>query len=258
MYKNTCTFLFLAWALFGVLASTQAQPASYTVANAHSHNDYEQKKPFYGAYELGFGSVEADVFLKQGELYVAHNSEDIKPERTLRALYLEPILNKVRENKGWPYPDRRELQLLIDIKNTGAATLAVLQEQLAPYQKELKHIRIVISGDMPAPDELARQDKIFTFDGRKNLIYSKETSPRVVLVSSSILDFGGYWDGKGPMPDLMREKLSTFVALQHAQKKLVRLWATPNTVLGYQTLKELGVDYIGTDDLAGLVEFLGK
>jgi glycerophosphoryl diester phosphodiesterase len=257
-----CFFLGFLVLLLGLLGGSalpgQAQPAAYTVANAHSHNDYEQVRPFHGAYELGFGSIEADVFLKDGELYVAHNWKDITPERTFKALYLEPILKKVQENKGWPYAGRRDLQLLIDLKNTGPATLAALQKQLAPHRKDLRHVRIVISGEMPAPGEMAAQDKLFTFDGRKNLTYTDDASRRVVLVSSSIMDFGGYWDGKKPMADTMRQKIADFVAAQHAQKKLVRLWATPNTELGYQTLKELGVDYIGTDDLPGLVGFLKK
>lgn len=238
------------------LSLSVAQPGTYTIKNAHSHNDYEQTRPFHAAYELGFGSIEADVFLKEGRLYVAHNWEDIKPERTFEALYLIPLLEKIRANKGWPYPNRAGLQLLIDLKNTGQATLAALQKLLAPYRKELSHVRIVISGDMPPPDQLSQQDPIFTFDGRKNLVYSKEASPRVVLVSSNIMDFGPYWNGKLPLAESVRQKISTFIALQHAQKKLVRLWATPNTALGYQTLKELGVDYIGTDNLEELASFL--
>jgi alkaline phosphatase len=255
LYLRNITCL---WILLGLPGFTQAQPVSYSMANAHSHNDYEQKRPFHGAYELGFGSVEADVFLKDGELYVAHNWKDITPDRTLKALYVDPILEKVNANKGWPYPGRQELQLLIDIKNTGPATLDALQELLAPHRKTLKHVRIVISGEMPAPDELVTKNKLFTFDGRKNLVYSKKASPRVELVSSSIMDFGGYWDGKKPMTESMRNNISKFVALQHAQKKLVRLWATPNTELGYRTLQELGIDYIGADDLIGLATFLGK
>lgn len=244
--------------LFGLALTAQAQPATYTVANAHSHNDYEQKRPFYAAYELGFGSIEADVFLQNGELYVAHNVKDISPERTLKALYLEPLLKVVEENKGWPYPNRQPLQWLIDIKTAGPATLAALQKVLAPHQKALQHVRIVISGNMPEPEKMAGQDKIFTFDGRKNLVYPKEASPMVKLVSNSITDFGGSWNGTEPMSDAMRENIKTFIELQHAQKKLVRLWGTPNTELGYQTLEELGVDYIGSDDLTGLAAFLRK
>src|SRR4051812_7321262 len=40
-----------------------AQQKSYTVANAHSHNDYEQPTPSWTAYNEGFGSIEADIFL---------------------------------------------------------------------------------------------------------------------------------------------------------------------------------------------------
>ncbi len=252
-----CTVLLFAW-ISGCFIDVSAQPAVYTTANAHSHNDYEQKRPFYAAYELGFGSIEADVFLKEGTLYVAHNPEDIKPERTLKALYLEPLLQKINDNKGFPYPQRKELQLLIDIKNTGPATLATLQKLLAPHRKELRHVRLVISGEMPPPEEMFAQDKLFTFDGRKELIYPKNAASYVVLVSSSMGSFGKLWDGQQPLDEEIRSRIETFVQLQHAQKKLVRLWATPNTDLGYKTLKELGVDYIGTDDLTGLAAFLDK
>jgi len=248
----------LIWLVLGYSVSLRAQPTAYTTANAHSHNDYEQGRPFYAAYELGFGSIEADVFLQNGNLYVAHDFEDIKPERTLNALYLEPLLQKISDNKGFPYPKRKELQLLIDIKNTGPATLVALQKLFDPYRKELRHVRIVISGQMPPPDEMFAQDRLFTFDGRKELIYPKNASSYVVLVSSSMLSFGKYWNGKQPLDPEIRGRIETFVQLQHAQKKLVRLWATPDTALGYQTLKELGVDYIGTDNLAELATFLGK
>ncbi len=255
--RYTAVFL-LTWLVLGFSFSPQAQPVAYTTANAHSHNDYEQKRPFYAAYELGFGSIEADVFLQNGVLYVAHNLEDIKPERTLLALYLEPLLQKINENKGFPYPQRKDLQLLIDIKNTGPATLVALQKLFAPHRKELRHVRMVISGEMPPPEEMFAQDKLFTFDGRKDLIYPKNASAYLVLVSSSMLSFGKYWDGKQPLDQEIRRRIETFVQLQHTQKRLVRLWATPNTPLGYRTLKELGVDYIGTDDLAGLAAYLGK
>ncbi len=251
-------FLWVGFLLAHLPMAARAQPAIYTVANAHSHNDYEQARPFQAAHELGFGSIEADVFLQEGVLYVAHNQEDIRPERTLKALYLEPLLRKISENKGFPYPKRRKLQLLIDIKNTGPSTLMALQKLFAPHRKKLQHVRIVISGEMPPPEEMFAQDKLFTFDGRKDLIYPKNASSYVVLVSSSILSFGKYWNGQQPLNQEMRSRIKTFVELQHAQKRLVRLWATPNTDLGYQTLKELGVDYIGTDDLAGLGAFLRK
>jgi alkaline phosphatase len=38
----------------------------YTIANTHSHNDYEQPIPFWTAYNAQFGSIEADIFLIDG------------------------------------------------------------------------------------------------------------------------------------------------------------------------------------------------
>jgi hypothetical protein len=34
----------------------------YTVANTHSHNDYEQHTLFWMAWQAQFGSIEADIF----------------------------------------------------------------------------------------------------------------------------------------------------------------------------------------------------
>jgi hypothetical protein len=42
----------------------------YTIANTHSHNDYEQRVPFWTAYNAQFGSIEADIFLVDGRLMV--------------------------------------------------------------------------------------------------------------------------------------------------------------------------------------------
>src|SRR5690606_40361514 len=65
--------------------ASREQGTAYTTENAHSHNDYEQKLPFKHAFDAGFGSIEVDVFLREGELFVAHDAEDIRPERTLKA-----------------------------------------------------------------------------------------------------------------------------------------------------------------------------
>src|ERR1700753_3310686 len=50
----------------------------YTVANTHSHNDYEQATPFWLAYGQQFGSIEADIFWVEGKMLVGHSYEEIK------------------------------------------------------------------------------------------------------------------------------------------------------------------------------------
>src|SRR5258708_25649063 len=39
---------------------------------AHSHNDYEQRRPLLDSLALGYRSVEADIWLRDGELRVSH------------------------------------------------------------------------------------------------------------------------------------------------------------------------------------------
>lgn len=225
---------------------------------AHSHNDYEQKIPFELAYNLGFDSIEADLYLKDNEIFVAHDWAKIKTEKTFKSMYLNPLLSKIKENNGYPYPNKNKLTLILDLKKDGREVIEALFQQIEPFKSELKNVKIVLSGDMPSPDKFKNFDKIFFFDGRKELVYSKKQSKRIAFVSTSFLDFGKYWAGKTPMSDESYQKIELFVSSMHGKGKLVRLWATPNTVLGFETLQKLKVDIIGTDDLELLANFLKK
>lgn len=225
---------------------------------AHSHNDYEQKLPFEAAYNLGFDSIEADLYLKDNEIFVAHDWNKINIERTFKNLYLNPLLLKIKENNGFPYQNKRTITLILDLKKEGREIMKELFEQLKPFKKELKNVKIVLSGDMPPPEEFKYYDKIFFFDGRKELLYSKKEFKRIAFMSASFLDFGKYWMGKTPMPKETFQNIDSFVKEMHGRGKLVRLWATPNTVLGFENLMKLKVDIIGTDDLELLSDFLKK
>ena len=73
------------------LGSALAQPPSYTIANTHSHNDYEQRIPFWLAYDAGFGSIEADIWLRPGKLLIGHDTNEIRSGRTLEEYYIRPL-----------------------------------------------------------------------------------------------------------------------------------------------------------------------
>ena len=77
--------------VFAVLAGAASAAEPVLLPRAHAHNDYEHARPLAEALERGFGSVEADVWLVDGALLVAHDRKDVKPARTLAALYLEPL-----------------------------------------------------------------------------------------------------------------------------------------------------------------------
>ena len=49
------------------------------------------------ALDRGFSSVEADVWLVDGELRVAHDLEDTRAGVTLESLYLDPLDELVRQ-----------------------------------------------------------------------------------------------------------------------------------------------------------------
>lgn len=224
----------------------------------HSHNDYEQTRPFYAAYDLHFNSIEADLYIKNDTLFVAHDWDKIKSDNTFERLYLRPIIQQVRANNGYPYSDMSELWLLIDLKKDGKKIMSKLWELMKPYKKDLKHIKIIISGDMPKPEEFDDYDNIFNFDGRKKLTYTPKQWKRIGLMSASFTDFGKYWAGKEPLNEETTSKIKAFVEENHQRGKVVRLWGTPNTLLSFETLKNLNIDVIGTDDLKLLADFMKK
>lgn len=94
----------------GTVSMSYCQPRSYSVANAHAHNDYNNAIPFHAAYNAGFGSIEVDVFPVDGKLYVAHDKKNINKDRTLKSLYLDPIQNALSVDGS------RKFILLVDIK----------------------------------------------------------------------------------------------------------------------------------------------
>src|SRR5262245_53706552 len=67
---------------------------------AYAHNDYENARPLVDALDAGFRGAEADVFLVEGELRVAHERKQARPGRTLQALYLDPLRDVVARCGG--------------------------------------------------------------------------------------------------------------------------------------------------------------
>ena len=77
--------------------------AAEPLIHSHAHNDYEHKRPLFDALDNGFCSIEADIYLVEGKLLVAHNFTQVKPERTLQALYLDPLRAQIKQNGGRVY-----------------------------------------------------------------------------------------------------------------------------------------------------------
>lgn len=238
---------------------------------AHAHNDYEHEHPLYDALASGFTSVEADVWLVDGELLVAHDLADVDPDRTLESLYLDPLRDLVRDNRGSVYPGwDGSLQLLIDIKSDGEPTYAAVHEALAEHKRILErsvrgHVRpgpvtAVISGNRPLETMRSQAVRYAFYDGRSGDLGSGLPASLMPLVSDNWTKLFT-WQGEGAMPVAERERLHAFVDQAHDSGYRVRFWATPDQAgpardAVWTELAEAGVDHINTDDLAGLDEFL--
>jgi alkaline phosphatase len=253
--------LFLLPAFFCSILSAQI---SYTTLNAHSHNDYEQKVPFELAYQAHFGSVEADIWEVNGELFVAHNREQIVPERSLDALYIQPIIAKFKANKGKAWGDRNgTFQFLIDLKTPFDPTLNLLAKKLEKYpevfdpERNPNAVRVVVSGNMPPPEQYASYPKFISFDGRPNQKFTPEQLQRVAIVSDNLANHVT-WRGKEPISDTEAGKLKALISSIHALKKPVRFWNSPDTPEAWKVMKSLQVDFINTDHIQELANFLNQ
>ena len=93
---------------------------------AFAHGDCEHPRPLLDALDHGFANVEADVHLVGDELLVAHDAEDLRPGRTLAALYLDPLRERVRRNGGSVYRQPTPFSLLVDVKTDSEPAYAAV------------------------------------------------------------------------------------------------------------------------------------
>ena len=227
----------------------------YTVANAHSHNDYENPSPFTNAFHEGFGSIEADVFPVNGELLVAHDKKKIQQQNTLKALYLDPLLS------GLMTDSLRKLNLLIDIKENYPEALSILQKELQPLQKYLstttepKRVTVSISGERPPPSRYTDYPDYIFFDNDLKQQHSPDEWKRVNLVSLQF-DKISAWKGEGAIPKTDLQKLKHVIDSVHSAGKPIRFWAAPDTEEAWKQQMKLHVDLIGTDKINELGRYL--
>lgn len=177
----------------------------------HSHNDYWRRVPLYSALQAGCIGVEADVWLFDNELYVGHTTSSLTPRRTLRSMYIDPLVILLeRQNPITPFhptsnqphgvfdtdPDQT-LILLIDFKTDGAATWPVVMEQLAPLRergylthfngRELVHRPITVVGTGNTPFSLVTSNTSYRdifFDAPLDKLVDSDTSLKTSRKSS--------------------------------------------------------------------------
>jgi alkaline phosphatase len=250
------TKLQLALLTIALLSTGRASAqAKYT----HSHNDYANNTPFYKAFTNGYNSIEADIFLVDGELLVSHGNKLLFKERSLKGMYLDPILYALKRDT------LRQLCLLVDIKDDYTKTLPRLEKELKPLEPYLMtrdnlkgRLKILISGNRPQVADFYKYPSMFWFDD--DLMYPHEAAQwaRVGQVSLNFEKWSK-WRGVGALPEADRLRLKKTVDSVHTNTgKLVRFWGAPDTQEAWEAQVNFGADIIGTDKIEQLADYLAK
>ncbi|MGB3589178.1 MAG: phosphatidylinositol-specific phospholipase C/glycerophosphodiester phosphodiesterase family protein [Tunicatimonas sp.] len=258
----------LLWLLSFVLSVSYVGWSQVTpLPNAHAHNDYWHERPLLDALDHGFTSVEADVLLINGELYVGHDlPEGSHSLPTLEEAYLKPLEQRVTQQNGGVYSKYDgDFYLMLDFKTEAELTYNRLKEVILPYQDMLSFsedgtfhsgaVTIFVSGNRPIEQVQQERLQLVGIDGRPDDLaqsYSADFMPVISQHYRAIID----WDGEEPLSRKQLKKLKTLTRTAHQEGKKVRLWATPENTLVWKTLLEADVDFINTDKLAELQEFL--
>ena len=169
----------VCWLVLVALAVCSMAPLQGQVkplVHAHAHNDYVHKRPLLDALDAGFCSVEADVYVVEGDLWVSHDRKDLKTTRRLTNLYLDPLLERARANQGRIYPGGPEFYLMIDFKSEAVETYQALRNILKDYREMLtefgpdgvqrRAVTVVISGNRPIDLLASETSRLAFIDGR--------------------------------------------------------------------------------------------
>lgn len=241
---------------------------NFILPNAYAHNDYWHKRPLLDALENGFTYIEADVFLRNGQLIVAHILPCFKKKKTLEELYLKPLLAYVEKNDQKNNEDEAEqapITLMIDIKSGANKTYAALAALLEKYKTILsgyqdgqlttRSVTVVITGHKPV-DLINHKDNRLVFMDEDLKLAGTDSTLNIYPIASCKYSSIISWKGKGVISAQDVQKLSAYVAQAHKNGRKVRLWGSPEKKVVWSVLLKYNVDLINTNKIKSLRKFL--
>ena len=230
---------------------------------AHSHNDYEHSQPLVEALDQQFYSVEADIWWRSGNVVVSHDSYSSKG--LLKELYLDPLQARV-DALGSVHGDGVQFVLWLDLKDGSSQLRDNLIKMLDEYSmlsvftddsEQTGPVVVVLTGNDASKKTFVEQNQT-----RRAVRDSNDYAPGDPGADNRwryyALDWNKWiaWNGMETMPDGERRRLSCLVGDIHTKGKKVRFWAQPKTAGVYEELAAAGADFIGTDQLVELHDFL--
>jgi hypothetical protein len=224
----------------------------------HAHNDYQKPEPLTNALRNKVFSIEADVYLINDTLRVAHDKNGLTTAPSLNALYLQPVVNLFLKYKSHISNDSGYAPLLmIDIKENGKAVLDKLVKELSAHRSVFDRsvnpqaMQVVVSGDRGTLSSWIDYSDIILFDGRPNEVYDSVALQKCAFISDS------YFNYSSPA-DSIDIRLQQLIQKVHGMNKLLRLWAIPENAESWKHLHRLCIDIINTDKVAGCRKYFSS
>ncbi|KAK5106086.1 hypothetical protein LTS08_000202 [Lithohypha guttulata] len=235
-------------------------------------------------------TVEADVFLVNGTLYVGHEQSALTRTRTFDALYIQPILSVLqRENPASPFvsgptdngvfdtASSQTLYLFVDLKTDGPTTWPVVVRALEPLRRAGYLTRfngtavipgavtIIGTGNTPLNQVQGVNNRDYFFDANLALLsttqanITREVSP---IASTQFSRYIGAINGTA-FNSTQLQTLQT--QLQVARQKGIggRYWDTPAFPISkrnavWTELERAGAALLNADDLLAAAGFTSE
>jgi hypothetical protein len=249
------------------LRAPQPLPSAFAAGElsvAHSHNDYEQPRPLAQALEAGFQSVEADVWLRGGEIVVSHMG--VLDLGRLADLYLQPLQDRV-DRLGSVFGDGRGFLLWLDLKESSRGLTDALHALLARYP-----MFAAFSDQGVRPGAVVA---ILTGDATAKRRYTDEHPLRFACRDSNLLREGDppadrrwtwyalRWSSVVKAPAdaeeglrAARESLRQAAERAHALGRRLRVYGIPERPDVWEAAMSAGVDLVSTDHIEDFAAYL--
>ncbi|RDX52056.1 hypothetical protein OH76DRAFT_1400974 [Lentinus brumalis] len=256
----------------------------------HSHNDYWRDVPLLTALSYGVASVEADVSLINGTLFVGHEPGALTKDRTFDSLYVQPLLqilnkqnpknaftvNNTSPNGVFDTAGEIPLQLLVDIKTDGVEALPFILKALQPLRSAgyltvfangtltQSAVTVVGTGNSPLEQVKALSPRDYFFDAPLTQLTDPSLNttwdPTLSPLASTDYETAVGWSGIGNITDEQVANITQFVGDAHARGIAARFWDTPAWPIYardnvWRVLLENGADWLNADDLAAASSF---
>ncbi|KAI0067739.1 hypothetical protein BV25DRAFT_1819157 [Artomyces pyxidatus] len=256
----------------------------------HSHNDYWRDVPLLSALSFGVQSVEADVWLINGTLFIGHEEAALTPQRTFSSLYIQPLLqalaaqnpkneftvNQTSPNGVFDTSSGTSLHLLVDIKTNGTEALPFILKALQPLRSAgylttstngsvtPSAVTVIGTGNSPLDGVKALEPRDYFFDGPLDSLNdtSMNTTWDASLSPIASTDYGAAvgWSGISAISDSQRSIITTLVNDAHSRGIQARFWDTPGWPIHarnnvWRELLDDGADWLNADDLEAAANF---